>query len=390
MDMYKEDEQIITNFCKERNLSKSSTQSYLTGIGLYTEFHGQSFKKLIAEAENEEKQGVAWKHTKLRERLINYRIHLLEKGHLANTIKGYLSRVQTMYVEGFDIDIGRLPKISQKNIKKPTPISFNDLPDIDIITEALKISTPVMRTAIIFMTSSGCAKRETLNLTIQDFLEATKEYHNTMDINKALNILREKDDVIPTWRLKRQKTNKFYTTFSSPESTSEIVYYLLGEERELKLNSQLFKITATHFNNSFTKINNQLELGKRGTYNRFRSHMLRKYHASQLYNNGMSMDEIDELQGRGKDTTRTSYFMEDPLRLREKYIEHMNAVTINLDVNNLDIKSPEYIQLETEIVEKDEKIENYEKFIQDIDKRLRNIEEKNDNFTDNDFDDLLF
>ena len=205
MDMYKEDEQIITNFCKERNLSKSSTQSYLTGIGLYTEFHGQSFKKLIAEAENEEKQGVAWKHTKLRERLINYRIHLLEKGHLANTIKGYLSRVQTMYVEGFDIDIGRLPKISQKNIKKPTPISFNDLPDIDIITEALKISTPVMRTAIIFMTSSGCAKRETLNLTIQDFLEATKEYHNTMDINKALNILCEKDDVIPTWRLKKQK-----------------------------------------------------------------------------------------------------------------------------------------------------------------------------------------
>ena len=51
--------------------------------------------------------------------------------------------------------------------------------------------------------------------------------------------------------------------------------------------------------------------------------MLRKFHASQLYNDGLSMDEIDELQGRGKDQTRTSYFMEDPLRLREKYIEHM-------------------------------------------------------------------
>lgn len=376
MDMYKEDEQIVTNFCKERNLSKSSTKGYLTGIGLYTEFQGQSFKKLIEEAENEEKQGIAWKHTKLRERLIDYRIHLLEKGHLANTIKGYVSRVQTMYVEGFDIDIGRLPKISQKNIKKSTPISFYDLPDLDIITEALKISTPVMRTAIIFMTSSGCAKRETLNLTIKDFLEATKEYHNSNDIYNALSILREKDDVVPTWRLKRQKTNKYYTTFSSPESTSEIVYYLLGEERELKLDSQLFKITATHFNNSFTKINNQLGLGKRGTYNRFRSHMLRKYHASQLYNHGMSMDEIDELQGRGKDQTRTSYFMEDPLRLREKYIEHMNAVTINLDVNNLDIKSPEFIKLETENQEKSEKIENYENLIANIDERLQSLEKR--------------
>ena len=62
----------------------------------------------------------------------------------------------------------------------------------------------------------------------------------------------------------------------------------------------------------------------------------------------MSMDEIDELQGRGKDPTRTSYFLEDPLHLREKYIQHMNAITINLDVNNLDIKSPEFVKLETE------------------------------------------
>ena len=104
--------------------------------------------------------------------------------------------------------------------------------------------------------------------------------------------------------------------------------------------------------------------------------MLRKYHASQLYNHGMSMDEIDELQGRGKDQTRTSYFMEDPSRLREKYIEHMNAVTINLDVNNLDIKSPEFIQLETENQEKSEKIENYENLIVNIDERLQSLEKR--------------
>lgn len=104
--------------------------------------------------------------------------------------------------------------------------------------------------------------------------------------------------------------------------------------------------------------------------------MLRKYHASQLYNDGMSMDEIDELQGRGKDPTRTSYFLEDPLHLREKYIQHMNAITINLDVNNLDIKSPEFVKLETENREKDEKIENYEKLIEDIDERLQSLEKR--------------
>lgn len=98
MNMYKEDEQIIINFCKERNLSPASAKGYLTGIGAYTQYQQKSLVDLIQEAEKEEKEGIAWKHTKLRERLINYRIHLLEKGYLANTVKGYLSRVQTHYI----------------------------------------------------------------------------------------------------------------------------------------------------------------------------------------------------------------------------------------------------------------------------------------------------
>lgn len=40
--------------------------------------------------------------------------------------------------------------------------------------------------------------------------------------------------------------------------------------------------------------------------------------------------------------------MENPLRLREKYIDHMSAVTINLDVEKLTVKSPEFIHMEME------------------------------------------
>ena len=53
-----------------------------------------------------------------------------------------------------------------------------------------------------------------------------------------------------------------------------------------------------------------------------------------------------------------------------------NAITINLDVNNLDIKSPEFIQLETENQEKSEKIENYENLIVNIDERLQSLEKR--------------
>ena len=83
--------------------------------------------------------------------------------------------------------------------------------------------------------------------------------------------------------------------------------------------------------NNFDKINKELGLKKVGTYRRFRCHMLRKFHASALYNanNGLSLDEIDSLQGRSKDKTHSSYFMENPNLLKEKYINSLDAITIN-------------------------------------------------------------
>lgn len=102
--------------------------------------------------------------------------------------------------------------------------------------------------------------------------------------------------------------------------------------------------------------------------------MLRKFHASQLYNDGMSLEDVDSLQGRGKDSTHSSYFMDDPEKLREKYIEHMNAITINLDVNNLDIKSPEYLKLETENKELSSYVDEQSQKIDDILKRVYSLE----------------
>lgn len=58
--------------------------------------------------------------------------------------------------------------------------------------------------------------------------------------------------------------------------------------------------------------------------------MLRKFHASSLYNfsNRLSLSEIDALQGRGKNSTHSSYFMENPRNLREKYINSLDSLKI--------------------------------------------------------------
>lgn len=59
----------------------------------------------------------------------------------------------------------------------------------------------------------------------------------------------------------------------------------------------------------FRELNHELGLGKVGEYVRLRSHMLRKFHASALYNDGMSLDKVNDLQGKAKNKTDQSYFM---------------------------------------------------------------------------------
>ena len=70
----------------------------------------------------------------------------------------------------------------------------------------------------------------------------------------------------------------------------------------------------------------KVNAGQVADMNRIRSHMLRKFHASRLYNDGLSIDKIDALQGRAKDNTHNAYFKESSEALKELYIEHLDAI----------------------------------------------------------------
>ena len=238
--------------------------------------------------------------------------------------------------------------INRKSVKVAKPIEFKDLPDKKIIRNALEIASPRMKAIIYFMASSGCARRETLNLTIGDYIDALSEYTTKNDIYEILSEIKTSDDIIPTFNVLRQKTNKYYTTYCSPEAVKAINIYLLDREDRLTNDSPLFKIEQIYFNKCFKKINDELSLGNRGIYARFRSHMLRKFHASALYNDGMSIDKVNDLQGKAKNKTDSAYFMTNPEDLKYEYIKHLPAVTINQDVEKLSVKSPEYMKMEKE------------------------------------------
>lgn len=326
--MKKCDEDILNEFVKTRNLTLRTKHGYKDSLRIYLLVQEISFEELLEEAESEEEDMVRWKNRSLKFRLINFRIYL-EENYLKSTARTHFQRIKTLYGH-FEIEIHSLPPSSTKNNNDFKPISFSDLPSREIIKSAFEISNPIMRAMILFMVSSGCARKETLNLTIQDFIESTKEYHNETDIHEVLKILKAHDNVIPTFKLRRYKTDKFYFTFCSPEAVNEIINYLELEKRELKPNSPLFKINLDYLNTNFKNINDILNLGKVRKYRRFRSHMLRKFHASSLYNseNSLSVDEIDSLQGRSKNITRSSYFMEDPSKLKEKYVDSMDSIII--------------------------------------------------------------
>ena len=154
------------------------------------------------------------------------------------------------------------------------------------------------------------------------YLEENKDFIDLIIINLEMN---NQDNIWLLNELDKRNIKKHLIAISNYKKNCgfnlanlrNVDYYMLKP------------INLDYLNNNFVKINNKLNLGKIGTHNRFRSHMLRKFHASSLYNceNSLTVDEIDALQGRKKDATHKSYFMENPINLKNKYIKALNSVT---------------------------------------------------------------
>ena len=346
---------ILDYFFKIRNITNPKTQKlYRITLKEYCHHQQQTLHQLLEEAENEEEQGIRWKHRTLKKRLIEYRVHLHQK-HATNTAKHRFTRIITFYQQ-FDIEIHKLPRFNLT--PEDTIMNYRKLPDKEIIRAALDIASPVMKPIILFMTSSGCARTETLNLTIQDYMESTQEYHQKSDIYEIIETLNQIEGAVPTFNIKRQKTQKYYTTFCSPEAVTSINNYLLSRTDTLTPQSKLFKINPDYFSVKFTEINHELNLGKVGKFNRFRSHMLRKFHASTLMNDGMNRETVNDLQGKKKNPVDEAYFYNDPESLKTEYIKHLPALTIMADVEKITVKSREFLELENRNNELQQKMDS--------------------------------
>lgn len=343
----KNDNELIEYFGKTRNIKQSTLDQYKIYLKEYSDFNKMTLTELLEEAEEEEQKGKRWKHRTLKKRLIQYRTYLFDK-HSKLTAKQRFIKIQAFYTH-FDIEIHNLPKFNEKNLEANRKIAFTDLLTKEELRMAIDVNiSPIIKPLILFMASSGCARAETLSLTVEDYINATKSYHNGGSIEEILETLNHVENVVPTWNILRIKTNKYYTTFSSPESTKAINIYLQGRQDKLTLKSKLFKISEDYVVELFIRTNDTLGLGYVGKFRKLRTHMLRKFHASSLMNDGMSRDLVNDLEGRTKPITDEAYFFNNDEVLFEEYVKHLPAVTIMEDVKKITIKSPEFIQIEQE------------------------------------------
>ena len=164
--------------------------------------------------------------------------------------------------------------------------------------------------------------------------------------------------------------------------TSQPIYYddlnAYPQQREnIKNTDKLFKLHERYFSMLFANVNDTLQLGNKGEYKRFRPHMLRKFHASQLYIAGMDMTKIDALQGRGKTKTHKAYFKDSPSFLKEEYIKCLPYLLID-DIEKakteLEQQKEENKELKAENQQKDSEIIQLKENQKRTDQRLDQIE----------------
>lgn len=356
---------MLKKLFKERNSSPSTQTTYTRSCRYYEKLTQHPIKECLEIAEQEEINNIHWRNTQTRKWILAYREWCYECYNVS-TAQLYLTAILTIY-RHYELTIPPLPYYSTKHSKRTPPINYNDLPDRQLLSECLTISTPLARSIILFMSSSGISRIDVLNLTIQDYLEATSEYHDHNESVKYAIKDMLPQDIIPTFQLKRQKTGTPYITFCSHEATKSINTYLLTRTEILTKDKPLFKINPRYLNSIFERLNGHFMLGKVGNYNRLRPHMLRKYHASQLAESGMSTDHINLLQGRvNTGVAHQSYIRIKPETLKEEYIQALPYLVVE-DVNKYKTESEQ-------LREENEQLKSREDKLMEIMERLDRLE----------------
>ncbi len=319
--------ELLNKFFQERNIKTSTQKGYIASMGRWFNFVDYNdLQENIDTYIKEEDNRIPTRDRRIKKEMLGFREHLINDKSIksAKSVRSYFSKVGTIF-RHFGLEIPSLPQVK---MDKGYVSNYNDLPTHEMLRNACEQSPVDLKAIILFMSSSGSAKAETLSITVGMFLEGCSDYLEEIpteqNIPETIKALSDKHDIVPLIYLRRIKTDKWYYTCCSPEA-SYIIIESLKIRKNLQWNDKLFDYTPSLILTKFQEINDNNNWGYVGAYRRFRSHALRKFMASNI---GLPRDQVDSFQGRAKDMIQEAYFKQDPQSLKKIYMNNMNRIMI--------------------------------------------------------------
>lgn len=382
MKYMKSTTEILKQLFLEKNLASATEDLYKRSVLFFENHTKRTIGETITIGKHEERTpDILWGESTIRNDLISFRNYLYNE-FKESSAETYFSKIPSL-LRHYGLTLGKLPTFSTKQTNKSDPIYPEDLPDREMLKKCIEVKDPMLKAATLLMSSTGLSRVDTLKLTISDYLESTKEYHN--NLNNPIEALKELEnseiDIIPVFKSSRRKTGINYVTFASPESVTAINAYL-STRKSLELDDKLFDMSPWHFNKQFREVNNMLNLGQVNGVSRFTPQMLRRYHASQLNEAGMSTDKINILEGRiPKGIIHQSYIRIKTSVLKDEYIKALPFIVVQ-DIervkNELDVEKEKNIELKTKLQEKNVAINDMNTRLSKIESLFNDVDKLSD------------
>ena len=232
-DEFENDEYVRGYFKENRHLSPDSVTIYKYSLDQFSKANGETIKNMVDKCLEQQAYDIVGKKikpfspnspTSLIKQYYNNFIDFCEgNGNSNDSINGKMKNIQTfLYSYGVD-----LPKWKPLQSQRKKPLFLNK-EDIKFVLD----NCDVYDTAVItFLASTGFRVKDCSLFTIGMFMEATKEFHDFVDVDDFID--NASPDMIGYWNLIPNKTKRNSIpcqTFSSPEST----YYILQHLKRIK------------------------------------------------------------------------------------------------------------------------------------------------------------
>lgn len=325
-----------TSFLK--NTSKRTQVNYASTIREYEAFHGTSIEELVNEALNEQVERVPHHQLSVIDRIENYQNWLISQNLVHGTISVKVGRIKTIYRKN-RVELPYIEPLNPKKTRRREYIEYSDV----LTKEELKCALSHMRlpakAQAMTMIQGGLSLEECEHLSYRAFIDELYKYHQCDDEIQALKWLADENHpVIWVTKLIRVKTGKPYYCVIGAEAVNTIASAKLYEFGlpKYKHTDKLLSISKEGFGRTCRKVNAKCGFGKVAEESKFRSHQMRRFHATHINGSAMTYEEssrlsnfeIDELQGRGKTSVQDTYIKSNPMTQKLLYAKVMNNVSL--------------------------------------------------------------